>query len=167
MQEIIFWVNATIAVIASLFVVTRKNPVYSALWMLVAFLTFAVAFLQLSAPFLAAMHLMVYAGAILVLFLFVIMLLNLREEEFVGKAFPVRFKNGIEILTLLSFLGLAWIILDTSFPAKPSPASDFGSAEMVGQKMFGSFVFPFELLSLLIIIAIIGAVVLAKRKENV
>src|SRR3990167_2190725 len=84
--NIVFIVCAAISVVSAILVVTRRNPVYSALFLMLCFVAFAVLFLNLNAYFIAAMHMMVYTGAILVLFLFVIMLLNLKKEE-LGKEF--------------------------------------------------------------------------------
>lgn len=163
MEQFVFWAAATTAVLSSIMVVTRKNPIYSALFMLVAFGSIAVIFLQLGAPFIAAMHLMVYAGAVMVLFLFVIMLLNLREKE-LEMSFSPGTKNIVGLLSLALFLIFGAIIHSSKFTLFPPVSSDFGSVEMVGTKMFSDFVLPFELLSLLIIVAILGAVLLAKKK---
>lgn len=163
MEPIIFWVVATIAVIASILVVTRRNPVYSALFMLVAFGAIAILFLQLSAPFIAAMHLMVYAGAIMVLFLFVIMLLNLREEEWTQEFGPGT-KNIAGLFSFTLFLILGLVLAGTSFSDPKTIDGNFGSVEAIGHTMFNHFILPFELLSLLIIVAIIGAVLLAKKE---
>lgn len=112
------------------------------------------------------MHLMVYSGAIMVLFLFVIMLLNLRPEEY-GKELGVGTKNCIALLSLAFFVLFGALIGGIAFsPAKDLPNSDFGSTAFIGKVMFGSYVLPFELLSLLIIVAIIGAVLLAKKAEK-
>ncbi|MEK7483776.1 MAG: NADH-quinone oxidoreductase subunit J [Planctomycetota bacterium] len=163
MEPIIFWVFATIAVLASLLVVTRKNPIYSALFMLVAFGAIAALFLQLSAPFIAAMYIMVYAGAIMVLFLFVIMLLNLRQED-LAQELDTGTKNIAGLFSFTLFLIFGLVLAGTSFPSPKPIEENFGSVEVIGHKMFNDFILPFELLSLLIIVAIIGAVLLAKKE---
>lgn len=162
MEDSIFWLVATISVISSILVVTRKNPIYSALFMLVAFLSFAVIFLILHAPFLAAMHLMVYTGAILVLFLFVIMLLNLKKEE-LGKEFSATMKGLVGLLCLAVFVIFAIAFANSYIQSQGAVPPNFGSAVTVGKEIFSKFIFPFELLSVMIIVAIVGAIILAKK----
>jgi NADH:ubiquinone oxidoreductase subunit 6 (subunit J) len=116
----------------------------------------------LAAPFLALMQLMVYAGAILVLFLFVIMLLALREEELgEERPWPLQLLAGIGCAVLFGLMAAA-ILRSPSAPA-PSVGPDFGSPTEVGRSMFADFVLPFEVVSVLILAAMIGAVVLAKK----
>ena len=161
----VFAVAAGLSVIAGLLMVTRRNPVYSAIMMLVAFLGLAVVYLKLDAPFLAAMHVLVYTGAILVLFLFVIMLLNLKPEEF-GVEYPraVRGAIGALCLGLFGLLALGiWNDPALRQPFKETPPG-FGDVKAVGIELFGPYALPFELISVLILVAIFGGVVLAKRK---
>src|SRR6516225_10833496 len=96
-MDLVFAVAATVSVVAGFGVVTQRNPVYSAISMLVRFLSFAVIYLKLGAPFLAALHVLVYTGAILVLFLFVIMLLNLKPEE-LGDEYPLKVRGAIAVI---------------------------------------------------------------------
>jgi NADH-quinone oxidoreductase subunit J len=162
---IVFGLAAAASVVAGVLTVTRRNPVYSAIWMLVSFLAFAVVYLKLDAPFLAAMHVLVYTGAILVLFLFVIMLLNLRPEEY-GREYPLPTRVFIGLLCMGLFVFIAVpIARDPSLdqPLPPLPAG-FGSVEKVGESLFTKYALPFELVSALILVAIFGGVVLAKRK---
>lgn len=145
--------------------VTRKNPVYSAVWLLGCFLSVAVLFLALSAPFLAAVHVLVYTGAILVLFLFVIMLLNLKDEEF-GEEYPEYVRLSIAGMCAAMFMLLAVPILrDESLRvAVTPPSATYGSVEEVGMLLFTNYGLPFELVSLLIVVAMFGAMILAKKK---
>ncbi len=162
---IVFGAAAAASVIAGVLVVTRRNPVYSAIWMLVCFLAFAVVYLKLGAPFLAAMHVLVYTGAILVLFLFVIMLLNLQPEEY-GRELPLstRVFTALLCLGLFAFIAVP-LVRDEALdrPLPPVPA-DFGSVRHVGEALFTKHALPFELVSVLILVAIFGGVLLAKRK---
>lgn len=164
-MDLVFAVSAGVGIGSALLVVTRRNPVYSAVWLLVCFLSFAVVFLRLAAPFLAAMHVLVYTGAILVLFLFVIMLLNLKEEELGAEYSPLA-KGVCALLCAALFAAIALpLVKDASLDAEPPPVpADFGGVESVGMPLFREYAFPFELVSVLIIVAMLGAVVLAKKK---
>ena len=161
----VFAVAAGASVLAGLLMVTRRNPIYSAIMMLVAFLALAVVYLKLDAPFLAAMHVLVYTGAILVLFLFVIMLLNLKPEEF-GTEYPLPLRGLIGALCagLFGLIALGiWNDPALRKPFKPASAQ-FGELKAVGVELFGPYALPFELISVLILVAIFGGVVLAKKK---
>jgi NADH-quinone oxidoreductase subunit J len=160
----IFLLTSAVAIAAGVNVVTQRNPVYSAVFLLAGFLSVAVTFLLLSAPFLAAIHVVVYTGAILVLFLFVIMLLNLREDEY-GDEYSVETRGTIAVLCSAMFGVLAWAVLSEpglAVAASP-PKEAWGSVEGVGMLLFTTYGLPFELVSLLIIVAMFGAMVLAKK----
>jgi NADH-quinone oxidoreductase subunit J len=165
----VFAISATLALIAAVLMVLQRNPVYSAVWLLVAFLSVAVLFLTLSAPFLASIHVIVYTGAILVLFLFVIMLLNLQEHEY-GAEYPPAVRLSIATMCAGLFAVLAVTIagdpsLAVAAQAPPPDANgSFGSVAQVGMVLFEKFGLQFELVSVLIIVAMFGAVVLAKKK---
>ncbi len=161
----VFAVAAGASVLAGLLMVTRRNPIYSAIMMLVAFLALAVVYLKLDAPFLAAMHVLVYTGAILVLFLFVIMLLNLKPEEF-GTEYPLPVRGLIGALCAGLFGLLAVGIWSDPALRQPfkSASDQFGELKPVGVELFGPYALPFELISILILVAIFGGVVLAKKK---
>lgn len=172
MGEAAFYISAGVAVGASLAAVTRRNPIYSALWLMIAFVAFAVIYLTLHAPFLAAMHVLVYTGAILVLFLFVIMLLNLQPEE-LKFDFPMAGRAVLGALCAAIGGLLIWLFLNAY--DDPGPAADvpesFGGATAVGQTIFPAagephFILPFELVSVLIIAAMIAAIVLARPEKK-
>lgn len=174
MADIFFVVLAVIALVAALLLVTRRNPLYAGLCMLVLFGTTALLFLQLAAPFLAAMQVLVYGGAVLMLFMFTIMLLNLHPEEMGGeKGLTFKLSAGILAAVLAIFLVYAVKFspafarggsLAGGFPAIKTPAMGYGSAEFVGTKIFAGYLLPFELVSVLIVAAVAGAIVLAKKK---
>jgi NADH-quinone oxidoreductase subunit J len=163
MGDWVFALAAGVCVGAGILVVTQRNPIYSAISMLACFLALAVITLKLEAPFLAAIHVLVYTGAILVLFLFVIMLLNLKPEE-LGKELPPGTRAMIAILCLGLFclLALPMAFDDRTFSA--TPPEGFGSVTAVGEDLFIRHALPFELISVLVMVAIFGSVVLAKRK---
>jgi NADH-quinone oxidoreductase subunit J len=162
----IFYYMAAASVTSALLAVTRKNPVHSMLWVLVLFLHVAGIFLLLGAEFLAAVQVIVYAGAILIFYLFVVMLLDLPQEEArprFGRHWPFAAAAG------LSFAALAVIARIGTGIAPPSTGTTGdgapqGSLAAIGMALFGPFALPFELASLLLLAAIIGAVLLARRK---
>jgi len=176
----VFLVGALVAAGAAVVMVTRRHPVYAALWLMQCFLAVAVIFLKLQAPFLAAVHVLVYTGAILVLFLFVIMLLNLAPKELGEEHSRPAKLLGLGVCGVL-FLFLAAAFLKGAPDGAPfrdlEPAQvevgktelkiapgDWGGVRHVGAELFNTFVVPFEIVSVLIVVAILGAVVLAKRK---
>ncbi len=165
MEDIVFWVCAVVAGVSSLLVVSNRNPIYSAMALMLCFLAFAVIFLDLGTTFLAVMHILVYTGAILVLFLFVIMLLNLKQEE-LGKEYNPGAKLVLALLSCTLFGVVIEAFRQSPLLQKDLPEAppEFGSIDQVGMALFTKFALPFELVSILIIIAILGAVVLAKKK---
>lgn len=169
LPQIFFAYFAAVITGTSILVITRKNPVHSVIWMLVLFLHIAALYIFLNAEFLAAIQIIVYAGAILVLFLFVIMLLNLRKEETERK-----FQRHWVLSTLAGALFAVFLILIlrkiTVFPA-PGPYSiqamqSEGNIMVIGKVLYTEYLLPFEIASVILLVAIIGAVVLAKKKIN-
>ncbi|MEQ1500835.1 MAG: NADH-quinone oxidoreductase subunit J [Myxococcota bacterium] len=161
----VFAITATLALVSSVLMVTRRNPVYSAVWLLVTFLCVAVLFVTLNAAFLAAVHVLVYTGAILVLFVFVIMLLNLKDDELADEyPLPVRLGAAGACAVLFGVLAVP-LIGDASLAAPfPEASPEYGSVEQVGWVLFQTYGLQFELVSVLIVVAMFGAVVLAKKK---
>jgi len=167
---VLFWVFAGLAVASALMCVTRRSPVASALWLVVTLFQTAALFVLLDAQFIAVLQVLVYAGAIMVLFLFVIMLLN------IGRAGPSDIKGpiGLAVATLLAgAVGLQLVVLLHAAPAGALglPAGAVETAEqtqgmvaVVAWPLFGAYLVPFEVTSLLLLAAIVGAVVLAKRQ---
>lgn len=161
-----FYYMAAASVASALLAVTAKNPVHSMLWVLALFLHVAGIFLLLGAEFLAAVQVIVYAGAILIFYLFVVMLLDLPDEEAqprFGRHWPLAAAAG------LLFAGFAWLArTETQLaPAGRRVAMEGvpqGNLETIGIALFGPFALPFETASLLLLAAIIGAVVLARRR---
>jgi NADH-quinone oxidoreductase subunit J len=161
-----FYYLALASVTSALLAVTRKNPVHSMLWVLALFLHVAGIFVLLGAEFLAAVQVIVYAGAILIFYLFVVMLLDLPDEEArprFGSHWPLAATVG------LCFAGLAWLVrFGTGVaPAATHPTVEnplLGSLSAVGLALFGPFALPFEMASLLLLGAIVGTIVLARGK---
>ena len=165
-----FWIFGVIAMGSALACITRRNPIASALWLVITLFALAAMFVLLDAQFIAALQVLVYAGAIMVLFLFVIMLLNL------GRPGPSDLKGpaGLLVATVLAGLLLFQLrVLGSSAPpdAIQLPPGMVAAAQtrqgMVGAvaaPLFDTYLVPFEIASLLLLAAIVGAVVLAKRK---
>jgi NADH-quinone oxidoreductase subunit J len=166
-QQIFFGYFATMMTVISLLVVSRKNPVHSVLWMLVLFVHMAGLYLFLNAEFLAAVQIIVYAGAIMVLFLFVIMLLNLKKEE---KDFRLQGQWPVSVVTGVLFLVVLILILGkiTVLPELGEYSIEAiqaeGSMMTIGKVLYTKYLLPFEIASLLLLVAIVGAVVLAKKR---
>lgn len=167
LPQLFFAYFAAALTVLSLLVVTRKNPVHSVMWMLVLFVHIAGLYLFLNAEFLAAIQIIVYAGAILVLFLFVIMLLNLKSEESVRK-FQKQWPVGMGIALIFAIFSVLIVRTITVMP----PLGDYsvqliqseGNMMTIGKVLYTKFLLPFEIASLILLVAIIGAVVLAKRR---
>ncbi len=164
-----FWIFGVIAMAGGLLCITRKNPIGSALWLVVTLFALAAMYVLLDAQFIAALQVLVYAGAIMVLFLFVIMLLNL------GRLGPSDIKGpvGVGIAALLAgTLLLQLRVLGQAAPAEAIqlPAGAMATLQQQGMvaavagPLFDAYLIPFEITSLLLLAAIVGAVVLAKRK---
>ncbi len=161
---IIFWAFAGLAVLSGLACITRRSPVASALWLVVTLFAVAALFVLLDAQFIAVLQVLVYAGAIMVLFLFVIMLLNL------GRAGPTDLKGPLGLgvgvflagLLLMQLLVLRQAGLAPGGPVRPPLGQ--GMIPSVARPLFTVYLVPFEITSILLLAAIVGAVVLAKRK---
>jgi len=165
--QVFFAYFAISMTVISLLIVTRKNPVHSVLWMLVLFVHVAGLYLFLNAEFLAAVQMIIYAGAVLVLFLFVIMLLNLRKEERERKYNTFWPISAVICTTMVVFM--LRILRHTGVIPPPGEysidkISAEGSMMSVGRVLYTRYILPFEVASFILIIAIIGAVILAKRR---
>jgi NADH-quinone oxidoreductase subunit J len=144
--------------------VVHRNAVYSALFLILTLFALAGHFVLLNAPFIAAVHIIVYAGAIMVLFLFVVMLLDLKaDDRKSGSRSMAKIFGGVVTGILVLELGIMIKNGAESLPAA-STSMQIGSTKAVGQLMFTQYLFPFEVASVLLLSAIIGSVILAKRK---
>jgi NADH-quinone oxidoreductase subunit J len=161
-----FYGLGAVGIGSGLLVVTRRNPVMSALSLVLNFFCLAGLYLTLNAQFIAVIQIIVYAGAIMVLFLFVIMLLNLRDERALSDRLSARkiIGAGLAFGLLLQVLYILMSAAD-GFPQKDEAlAVSTGTVEVIGVQLFTTFLFPFEITSLLLTAAIVGAVLLAKKK---
>jgi NADH-quinone oxidoreductase subunit J len=166
METLFFLIVATVAVISSLLVVTNKNPINSALSLIMTFFCLATLYVMLEAPFMAAVQVIVYAGAIMVLIVFVIMLLNIRSEAG-GRTAHARFMGvatGLLLLVLTGILLSRGSMSSVKGNIDSALIAKVGHTELIGKVMFTEFLLPFEITSILLLAAIIGAVVLSKKK---
>ncbi|RLB72437.1 MAG: NADH-quinone oxidoreductase subunit J [Deltaproteobacteria bacterium] len=166
MEVILFYLTASVAVISAIFVTQCRNPVNSALNLITTFLCLAVFYIMLESPFMAAIQIMVYAGAIMVLIVFVIMLLNL------GLAVKERYTHGMAgagVLAALVLFVSAYFLgageaTGTGGSVTSEVIASYGHTELIGRAMFVDFLLPFEIASILLLVAIVGAVILSKRE---
>lgn len=161
-----FYVLATLLVVSAAMVVTRRSPVMSVLWLIFNFFCLAGLYLTLQAQFIAVIQIIVYAGAIMVLFLFVVMLLNLGDEG--------RLRDRLSVKKVVAGLLSAGVLMEilyiigfgsVNYPAAvKEQAVALGTVENIGRNLFTTYLFPFEITSILLLVAIVGAVILAKRR---
>jgi NADH-quinone oxidoreductase subunit J len=163
-SQIIFYMLAAFTMLSALFVVFSKNPIYSVLWLILCFFSIAGHFVMLNAQFLAVVHIIVYSGAIMVLFLFTVMLLNLNSETEPHKPTLLKFA------AVLSGGALFLIIIAAVRSTMPAPyvapqLSEVGYVKKIGMKLYRDYTLPFEVASILFLSAMIGSVVLAKKER--
>ncbi|MCG8608477.1 NADH-quinone oxidoreductase subunit J [bacterium] len=164
MISFLFFLFSVVAIASAIMMVVHRNAVYSALFLILTLFALAGHFVLLNAPFIAAVHIIVYAGAIMVLFLFVVMLLDLKaDERKSGSQGFAKIFGGIVTGILILELGIMIKKGSESLPAA-SANMQVGSTNAVGHLMFTQYLFPFEVASVLLLSAIIGSVILAKRK---
>lgn len=166
LETVLFFGLSLMAVISAIMMITRRNPVTSALYLILNFFTVSGLFLLLKAQFIAIIQVLVYMGAIMVLFLFVIMLLNLQDKKNLTEKYSYK-KITAVLLSIFLFCLLAFTIyfgFAGKFSQPSEKAVELGTAEFIGSELFTNYSFPFELASFLLLAAIVGAVVLAKKK---
>ncbi len=162
---ILFFLFAAAAVAGALNLLIQKHPISSALSLIVVMASLAVEYMLLGAEFVAVIQVIVYAGAIMVLFVFVIMLLNAGVEETGGNASRIAWLFGFPAMLALG-IALAWMLLNRNPAGNPVQAGAlYGPARAISELLFKPYLLPFEITSVLILIAIMGAVVLARRED--
>ena len=165
MMPALFIGFAALLVACSLMVILHKNPVTSALFLVLAFCSLAGIYLLLHAEFVAMVQIIVYAGAIMVLFLFVIMYLNLKRDVEHGVHIALRRGVGWTVGIVLFVEG--WILLARRWapgPLSSDVAAPVGNTQAIGQVLYTRYLFPFEITSILLLVAMVGAVVIAKGR---
>ncbi len=165
-DTIVFLIAAAAAVISALMMITRRNPIKAVLFLIVNFFCLSVLYLFLMAQFIAVIQILVYAGAIMVLFLFVIMLLNLGNEEALGekktgKQLVAALLGSAVILELVLGMQIPW---QTGTGRLSDRAAEIGTIESIGKALYTQYLFPFEVTSVLLLAAMVGVIILAKKK---
>lgn len=165
-DTIFFYFIAALAIFSAILMVTRRNPVMSVIFLIANFFCLAILYLLLHAQFIAIIQILVYAGAIMVLFLFVIMLLNLKDEQKLTE--KVSYKKilalvlaAIILIEIIMVVGVPFGQAQTRMSAE---AEMIGTSEFIGKMLFTDFVFPFEVTSVLLLVAMIAVIILAKKK---
>lgn len=165
LTEYAFWLLSFIAIFSGIATIISKNPVYSVLYLILTFFSIAGHYFLMNAQFLAAVHIIVYAGAIMVLFLYVIMMLNLNQLEIEKRS------NILKMLAVAS-AGLLLVILSgaahsaDALTANPNKVTPAGMVEDLGIALYRNYLLPFELASILFLAAMVGAVYLSKKNLN-
>ena len=164
---IVFYFFATLAIVSAILVVTQRNAVHSAIFLITALLATAGIFLQLHAEFLFIVQVILYVGGIMVLFVFVIMLVNLdvsmRQMQFNRQWFVA---GALALVLAAQFLYAIWAVRRPETLRLPAPAAEIApkNTEAVADALFSHYMLPFEIASILLLVAMIGAVVMAKRR---
>jgi NADH-quinone oxidoreductase subunit J len=166
-EALAFYLFGAVAIAASLLVIAQRNPIYSVLLLIASFGALSGLYVLLDAPFVAVIQIIVYAGAIMVLFLFVVMLLNAPHEdtEYDERVHPLLRQGPMRFgafLALLLAAELCWA-LGRGGDTGAFPGGSVTSVAVIGKALFTEYAFPFEVTSVLILVAMVGAVVLAKR----
>lgn len=166
MEKAFFLLFAAIAIGSALMVVLARSPIRSALSLMVSFVQIAAIFILLRSPFLAVIQIFVYVGAVMVLFLFVIMMLDVKKEAearflVTGKA-PI-----IVVAALLGIEMVALIVTSTKFPALLNGAlPPAGTVRELSKSLFSDYLLPFEIASIILLVALVGAIVLTRREDE-
>ncbi|HTJ11055.1 MAG TPA: NADH-quinone oxidoreductase subunit J [Dinghuibacter sp.] len=161
--QILFWFLSILTIFSALMVITRKNPVYSVLWLIITFIAISGHYILLNAQFLAVVNVIVYAGAIMVLFLFVIMLMNLDADAEQTKNKWLQLAGVVAGGCLLLILVAALKGAENQAKTVEMGTGSIGLIENLGQVLFKQYILPFEISSVLFLSAMVGAVVIGKK----
>jgi NADH-quinone oxidoreductase subunit J len=167
--EVLFFVFATILIAAALAVIIAKNPVHAALFLVLAFVTSAAIWLLLEAEFLAIVLVLVYVGAVMVLFLFVVMMLDIKTEEhrrgFTRYAWLGWITAGVVIAEIVGVVTARRFGVDIMRGAAPLPAS-YSNTQELGRVLYTQYAYPFELAAVILLVAIVAAIALTMRRRT-
>lgn len=169
-EKFLFYLFAAITLLAATMVVSRRNPVHSALYLVLAFFSTAGLWLLMEAEFLAITLVLVYVGAVMVLFLFVVMMLDINVEEFKPGCFikylPVGLLiAGVMLAEMVLLLGPQYFGLDVFKAPAPMPA-DYSNTEAIGQVLYTVYMYPFEIAAVILVVAIVAAIGLTMRRRK-
>lgn len=165
-ENILILFFSLLAVVSAVLMISRRSPINSALFLILNFFCISALYLFLRAQFIAIIQVLVYAGAIMVLFLFVIMLLNLQDPARLTERVSYKKLTAILLsLMLFSILSITtYFAFRGKFPSINPVADQLGTVEMAGRELYTTYSFPFEIVSFILIAAIVGAILLAKKK---
>lgn len=161
---ILFWILSVMALFSALMVITSKNPMHSVIWLIIVFFAISGHYLLLNAQFLAIVNIIVYAGAIMVLFLYVLMLMDLKKETEPQKNRWLKLAGAVAGGSLLLVLIAALKKVDIANQIAETRTGDIGLIENLGKVLFNDYVVPFEISSILFLSAMVGAVVIGKKE---
>ena len=162
--QILFWILSVVALFSALMVITSKNPMHSVIWLIIVFFAISGHYLLLNAQFLAIVNIIVYAGAIMVLFLYVLMLMDLKKETEPQKSRWLKLAGAVAGGSLLLVLIAALKKADLTNQFAETRTGDIGLIENLGKVLFNDYVVPFEISSILFLSAMVGAVVIGKKE---
>ncbi len=167
MGQVLFLVFASVAVVTALAVVLARNPVHSALALMACFLQISAIFVLLEAPLLAVIQIFVYVGAVMVLFLFVTMMLDIREAA-LQRFLP---RGNLTVMAMLVVLGVEMLALvlwsdQFSISTPPAGASTGGDIRELSKTLFADYLLPFEVASVILLVALVGAIALARKEPS-
>lgn len=163
MEQLTFYALGLLAIVGALVTIFARNAMYSVLALVTTFFAIAGIYLQLNAEFVAVVHIIVYAGAIMVLFLFVVMMLNLNTIPIFHNNRPIRLLASLLGIVIAGILIYATSI--TELPAESTSAATPGTVKVLGKMLFNEYLLPFELTSVLLIATMVGVIVLTKKEE--
>ena len=161
---VLFWVLSVMSLFSALMVITSKNPMHSVIWLIIVFFAISGHYLLLNAQFLAIVNIIVYAGAIMVLFLYVLMLMDLKKETEPPKNRWLKLAGAVAGGSLLLVLIAALKKADIANQIAETRTGDIGLIENLGKVLFNDYVVPFEISSILFLSAMVGAVVIGKKE---
>jgi len=167
MEQIFFYIFAIVALASAIAVISLRNPVHSAIFLMVCFLQVAAIFILLRSPFLAAVQVFIYVGAVIVLFLFAVMVLDLGREKLGEHLHHQKPVALAVIIGLMLVMGIG--ILQGRFNAplgKYTEESIMKNTEVMGKLLYTKYIFPFEIVSVLLLVALVGAIVLAMKEKK-
>src|SRR5215510_3507017 len=167
MELAIFLFFAAVAIVSAANILIQRHPIYSALWLIVTFIALAGIYIQMHAEFIAVMQIVVYTGAIMVLFIFVIMLLNVGAEERVPDKIHVVKYFGLPLVVLLvveAGLMVARSFSNEGIAVESASINLSGNTQLIGKVLYTQYALPFEVTSVLLLVAIVGAIVMAKKE---
>jgi len=162
--QILFWALSVISIFGAMMVITSRNPIYSVLWLIVVFFSISGHYFLLNAQFLGIVNIIVYAGAIMVLFLYVLMMVDLRKETETPKNRWIKFAGTISGGCLLLVLVAALRGIDVKNDIAQVNYGNIGLIKSLGKELFSTYVVPFEISSILFLSAMVGAVVIGKKE---